>query len=71
MYIYLWLIPADVWQKPSQYYKVIILQFKIKLKQKITSDIYFCDFDEMLKPEYMGNFWDTTIPKLFSQHNGA
>ena len=52
MYIYLQLIPADVWQKPSQYCKVIILQFKIKSN----SDIYFCDFDEMLKPEYMGNF---------------
>ena len=24
----LWLIHADVWQKPSQYYKIIILQLK-------------------------------------------
>ena len=33
-YIYLWLIHADVWQKPTQYCKVIILQLKINfLKQ--------------------------------------
>ena len=29
-YVYLWRIHVDVWQKPLQYYKVIILQFKIK-----------------------------------------
>ena len=28
-YIYLWLIHADVWQRPAQYCKVIIFQFKI------------------------------------------
>ena len=28
MYIYLWPIHVDVWQKPSQYCKVIILQVK-------------------------------------------
>ena len=26
--VYLWMINADVWQKPSQYGKVIILQLK-------------------------------------------
>ena len=26
--VYLWPIHTDVWQKPSQYYKVIILQLK-------------------------------------------
>ena len=26
--VYLWLIHADVWQKPSQYCKLIILQLK-------------------------------------------
>ena len=29
---YLWLIHADVCQKPPQYYKVTILQLKIKYK---------------------------------------
>ena len=29
IYVYLWLIPVDVWQKPTQYYKAIILQLKI------------------------------------------
>ena len=27
--VYLWLIHADVWQKPTQYHKAIILQLKI------------------------------------------
>ena len=34
-YVYLWLIHADVWQKPTQYCKAIILQLKKnKLKKK-------------------------------------
>ena len=28
-YVYLWLIHVDVWQKPTQYFKAIILQLKI------------------------------------------
>ena len=28
-YVYLWLICADIWQKPAQYCKEIILQLKI------------------------------------------
>ena len=28
-YVYLWLIHVAVWQKPTQYYKAIILQLKI------------------------------------------
>ena len=30
IHIYLWLIPVDVWHKPTQYCKIIILQLKIK-----------------------------------------
>ena len=30
MYVYLWLILADVWQRPAQYCKAIILQLKAK-----------------------------------------
>ena len=33
--VYLWLIHTDVWQKPTQYCKTIILQLKINLKNKI------------------------------------
>ena len=33
-YIYLWLIHVDVWQKPTQYWKVIILQLKINASVK-------------------------------------
>ena len=32
--VYLWLIHVDVWQKPTQYYKAIILQLKIKQTNK-------------------------------------
>ena len=30
IYVYLWQIHVDIWQKPSQYCKVIILQLNIK-----------------------------------------
>ena len=33
-YEYLWLIYVDVWQKPTKYYKAIILQLKINTKRK-------------------------------------
>ena len=33
-YVYLWLIHVDVWQKPTQHCKAIILQLKIILKEK-------------------------------------
>ena len=29
-YVSLWLIHADVWQRPTQCYKAIIIQLKIK-----------------------------------------
>ena len=29
-YVYLWLIQVDVWQKPTQFCKAIILQLKNK-----------------------------------------
>ena len=35
MYIYLWLIRVDVWQKPTQYFKAIIFQLKIIFKKRI------------------------------------
>jgi len=28
-WVYLWLIHVEVWQKPTQHYKAMILQFKI------------------------------------------
>ena len=32
--VYLWLIHVDVWQKPTQYYKAIILSIKNKSIKK-------------------------------------
>ena len=43
-YAYLWLIHVDVWQKPTQYCKEIILQLKINkfnLKKKRLSHEYY------------------------------
>ena len=34
-YVYLWLIHVDIWQKPIQCCKAIILQLKISKKLKI------------------------------------
>ena len=34
-HVYLWLIHVDVSQKPTQHYKAIILQIKIKKRKKI------------------------------------
>ena len=34
-YVYLWLTHVDVWQKPIQYCKAIILQLKINKLKKI------------------------------------
>ena len=44
MYMYLLLIHADVWQKPTQHCKVIILQLKINLKKEgiMYLNILFC-----------------------------
>ena len=40
-HVYLWLIHADVWRKPTKYCKAIILQLKIStLKKKEIND--FC-----------------------------
>ena len=33
-YIYLWPVHVDVWQKPTQFCKAIILQFKKNEKKK-------------------------------------
>ena len=33
-YADLWVIYVDVWQKPTQYCKAIVLQLKINLKKK-------------------------------------
>ena len=34
MYVYFWLIHADIWQKPTQHHKAIVPQLKIKNKTK-------------------------------------
>ena len=33
-YVHVWLIPVDVWQKPTQYGKAIILQLEFFKKMK-------------------------------------
>ena len=55
-FVYLWLIHVDVWQKQTQYCKIIILQLKIiklkkfslKLKkERITTRPYRCDLNQV------------------------
>ena len=36
-YVNLWLIHVVVWQKPTEYYKAIILQLKINFKKFVKS----------------------------------
>ena len=38
-YVYLWLVHADVWQKPTQHCKAIILQLKIN-KSRLVEGIF-------------------------------
>ena len=53
-YVYLWLTHADVWQKPTQYCKAIILQLKIEqLKKKSFPG------NSDTKP---GLIWNNTVP---------
>ena len=37
LYVYLWLIHVDIWQKPTKFCKAIILQLKTKKILKTTS----------------------------------
>ena len=41
-YVYLWLIHVDVWQKPTQYCKAIILELKINNFFKGPLDLALC-----------------------------
>ena len=50
IYVYLWLIHVDVWQKPSQYFKVIILQLKIKCTPSCFSCVRLYDFMDCSLP---------------------
>ena len=38
-YIYQWLSHVDIWQKPTQDYKTIILQLKINLKKYMSTSL--------------------------------
>ena len=50
-YVYLWLIHVDIWQKPTDYYKTIILQLKRnKLKKKE------CEYKESTIKHWHANY---------------
>ena len=72
-YVYLRLFHADTWQKPTQYYKAIILQLKInKLKKKKNTEVG-CHFllqgifpDPRIKPitpAMADGFFTTELPR--------
>ena len=59
IYVYLWLIHVDVWQKPTQHCKAIILQLKIKNKQKsLWSYLILCIFAHKVFQSNCGNIID-------------
>ena len=41
-YVNLWLIHTNIWQKPTKYYKAIILQLKKKLKRILILTLIGC-----------------------------
>ena len=45
-YVNLWMIHVDVWQKPTQYCKAIILRLKTK-KKKVELKKYKCSGTEL------------------------
>ena len=49
-YVYLWLIHVDVWQKPTQHCKAIILQLKISnfFLKRINREIRIWTKDEVM-----------------------
>ena len=44
IFVYLWLIHVDVWQKPIQHCSTIILQLKIKRKKKKRTTLLISSF---------------------------
>ena len=53
-YEYLWLIRVDVWQRPTQYYKAVILQYKKKIEEKRYLRIQLCKSPGPVQPERPG-----------------
>ena len=50
-YVYLWLIYVDVWQKPTKFYKAVILQLKNKLKKNHLFPI-LCFLTNLVPPKF-------------------
>ena len=48
-YVCLRLIHVDVWQKPTQYYKMIILQLKVNKFKKNKKHMSLCSTDPRCK----------------------
>ena len=58
IYVYLWLIHVDVWQKPTQYCKAIILQLKIIFFLKELPFFFsgcICGLPDLSSPTMDGN----------------
>lgn len=50
--MYMWLFPVDVWQKPAQYGKAIMLQLKINFSKDETSKVKVL-FHHPAKPTFL------------------
>ena len=74
LYVYLWLIHAEVWEKTTIFCKAIILQLKSKLKKKKTSGClapkrelkikWYCKHEYAWKHK-----WDSFMDQLYSNGN--
>ena len=61
-HVYLCLIHVDVWQKPTQHYKAIILQLKInKLKQTNKQTLSMPHNPPVLRPRFRKLGWGLRI----------
>ena len=57
-HVYLWPIHVDVWQKPSQYGKAIILQLKIIFLKRLRDCFLFCPLNSSVNRSVVsGSLW--------------
>lgn len=50
--VYLWLVPADVWQKPTQHCEVTIPQLKVNKKEQKPTHSYSQQPDRFWQKEW-------------------
>ena len=67
-YVYLWLINVDVWQKPTQYCKAIILPLKKNYKKKVRTGHGTTDWFKIRKGEHQGCILSLCLFNLYAEY---